>query len=101
MRHSNANHMSYQLSASKRNHLHRLRFYGIDSDRLETIVRALSVARNDLGTEYDSVALEAICQHFLATYIPDPQRLPAKQIPQCDETQNAINCTETTQKICN
>ena len=51
--------------------LHRLRIYGLDQDRLDTIVQALSVARNDCGTEFDAVALDNICQHFLTTYEPD------------------------------
>jgi hypothetical protein len=31
------------------------------------IMNALEIARNELGTEHDSVALDAICIHFLST----------------------------------
>ena len=47
---------------------HRLRFYAVADDHLKTIVDALRIARHDSGTAYDSVALDAICTHFLATY---------------------------------
>ena len=45
----------------------RLRFYGIADDQLENIRTALSLARSELGTEFDSVALDAICMTYLAT----------------------------------
>ncbi len=50
----------------------RLRFYGIAADHLEVIQYALKVAREGLGTEYDSVALDAICQSFLGTHPGKP-----------------------------
>ncbi len=45
----------------------RLRFLHIYPDQVETILIALSCAREELGTEYDSVALDAICMLYLAT----------------------------------
>jgi hypothetical protein len=44
----------------------RLRFLHIYPEQVETILDALSFAREELGTEYDSVALDAICMHYLA-----------------------------------
>ncbi len=46
----------------------RLRFYNVFPDLLETILAALEWARQEAGTHSDTVALEAICMHFLATY---------------------------------
>lgn len=66
------------ISQSNTNQLFRLRFYGIDQDRLDTIIQALFVAGVDMGTEYDAVALSEICTYFLATYTPD---LSAKVSP--------------------
>jgi hypothetical protein len=43
----------------------RLRFYGVAPDHLETILKALAMAREELNTEYDTVALEAICLLFI------------------------------------
>lgn len=45
----------------------RLRFYGVADDQLEIIRTALSLARSEFGTEFDSVALDAICVSYLAT----------------------------------
>ena len=45
----------------------RLRFYGVAPDHLEMILAALEVARKDLNTEFDTVALEGICMHYLNT----------------------------------
>ena len=45
----------------------RMRFLHIYPDQVETILDALSFARDELGTEYDSVALDNICMHYLAT----------------------------------
>lgn len=64
-------HKIHNITQSKRNALYRLRIYGLDQDRLDTIVQALSIARTECDTEYDAVALENICLHFLATYEPD------------------------------
>ena len=77
---------SAALNQSKRNSLFRLRFYGIDQDRLDTILRALRIARLDSGTEFEAVALENICLHFLSTYVPD---LPQPSSGAAHE----INCT--------
>ncbi len=46
---------------------YRLRFYAVAPDHAETILNALKRARSELGTEYDAVALEAICMAYLAT----------------------------------
>lgn len=45
---------------------YRLRFYHAHEDQLETFQVALKTARSELGTEFDTVALEAICLAFLA-----------------------------------
>jgi hypothetical protein len=45
----------------------RLRFYGVHDDQQEVILQALKVARDGLGTESDTRALEAICLQFLTT----------------------------------
>lgn len=45
---------------------YRLRFYAVAPDHRETILNALKRARSELGTEYDSVALEAICMNYLS-----------------------------------
>jgi hypothetical protein len=45
---------------------YRFRFYGIAPDQSKTILLALERARSELGTEYDSVAVEAICIGYLA-----------------------------------
>jgi hypothetical protein len=44
----------------------RLRFMHVYPDQVESILQALSLTREELDTEYDSVALEAICLHYLA-----------------------------------
>ena len=43
----------------------RVRFLHIYPEQVETILIALSDAREELGTEYDSVALDHICMHYL------------------------------------
>jgi hypothetical protein len=44
----------------------RLRFSHIYPEQVETILSALAFAREELGTEFDAVALDAICMHYLA-----------------------------------
>ena len=44
----------------------RLRFLHLYPEQVETILIALSHAREELDTQYDSVALDAICMHYLA-----------------------------------
>jgi hypothetical protein len=44
----------------------RLRFHGVAPDQKETILLALERARSELETEYDAVALEAICMNYLS-----------------------------------
>ena len=56
---------------SKRDGKFRMRFYGLDEERLDCIQSAVAIARKESDTEYDSVALDQICVHFLATYFPD------------------------------
>jgi len=62
---------SVGISTSKRNSLHRLRFYGIDQERLDTILTALKLAKAECGTKFDSIALDAICMHFISTFSPN------------------------------
>jgi hypothetical protein len=45
----------------------RLRFYGVADDQLEIIQTALFLARSELGTDFDTVALDGICTSYLAT----------------------------------
>ena len=45
----------------------RLRFYAVAPDQLESILDALRLARVEHETEFDSVALEAICLSYLNT----------------------------------
>lgn len=52
----------------QRNAKARLRFYNVAPDQLEVIMNALEIARNELGTGHDTVALDAICIHFLSTF---------------------------------
>jgi hypothetical protein len=45
----------------------RMRVYSLHSEQVETIKTALEVARNESGTEYDSVALTNICLAYLTS----------------------------------
>jgi len=45
---------------------YRLRIYHAHEDQIETIQLALDHARSELGTEFDSVALDAICTNYLS-----------------------------------
>ena len=45
---------------------HRLRFYHAHEDQIQTLQLALGRVRSELGTEFDLVALEAICMGYLA-----------------------------------
>ncbi len=51
----------------------RLRFYSVAPDHLEVVLAALQAAREEIGTEYDSVALDAICVEFLASRLGKPK----------------------------
>lgn len=44
----------------------RLRFYHAHDDQLAIIEHSLEKARRELGTEFDAVALEAICMNYLS-----------------------------------
>jgi len=44
---------------------YRVRFSPLHRDQLEVILLALEMARKEANTEYDSVALDCICLHFL------------------------------------
>jgi hypothetical protein len=55
----------YCLSTGK----FRFRFYGVSPDHHTTILLALEQARKELGTKYDTVALEAIMIGYLANTI--------------------------------
>lgn len=48
----------------------RLRFYGVASDQIEVILAALAIARSEINTTHDTVALEAICTYFVSTFQP-------------------------------
>jgi hypothetical protein len=50
----------------KRTGKFRMRFYSVAPDQLETILLALKHARKLGETDYDSVALEFICMHYLS-----------------------------------
>jgi hypothetical protein len=52
----------FSESASK----YRLKFYSVAPDQKEIIILALEKARAELGTRFDSVALEAICMNYLS-----------------------------------
>jgi hypothetical protein len=45
---------------------YRLRFYGVAPDHKKSILLALERARLELGTDFDAVALEAICMNYLS-----------------------------------
>jgi hypothetical protein len=47
---------------------YRLRFHSVAPDHAENILAALGHARRELGTEFDSVALDGICTHYLTTF---------------------------------
>ena len=55
------------IRTCNRNGKARLRFYDVAPDHLEMIKQALQVAREQTGSEHDTVALEAICMHFLSS----------------------------------
>lgn len=60
--------MSGRMHARKcKDGSYRLRIYHAHKDQIETIQLALKLARSALGTEFDSVALDAICTNFLST----------------------------------
>ena len=44
----------------------RLRFYDVFPDQLPQIEAALEKARQEMGTDHDTQALEMICVHYLA-----------------------------------
>ena len=56
---------------NKKRNCHRFRFQPIYPDQAETILHCLAIAREDGETEYDTVALDYICMHFLSTYTPE------------------------------
>jgi hypothetical protein len=45
---------------------YRMRIYAIAPEQLETISLALERARRELSTNYDAVALEALCMNYLS-----------------------------------
>ena len=47
---------------------YRCRLNNVHPDQLFIYQKAFELARKDTGSEFDAVALDAICQHFLATY---------------------------------
>lgn len=46
----------------------RMRFYGLAEEHVDNIQLALKFIREELNTDFDSVALDAMATHFLATY---------------------------------
>ena len=50
----------------KKNGMTRLRFYNVYPDQKEMILLALQKARTEMGTEHDTVALDAICLNYLS-----------------------------------
>ena len=46
----------------------RMRFFALAEEHVENIQLALKIIREELDTDYDSVALDAMATHFLATY---------------------------------
>lgn len=57
---------------SNRDNTYRLRFYGLHDDQLETIDKALELAKEELNTKFDSVALEGLCFHYLQFHDLEP-----------------------------
>lgn len=49
----------------KVSHLH----FKLHKDQKETVQEALSLAKHEAGTEYDNVALEALCMNYLANSV--------------------------------
>lgn len=49
---------------------YRFRFHGVAPDQAESILAALQHARAEFGTDFDTVALDAICMHYLASVSP-------------------------------
>lgn len=45
---------------------YRLRFYHAHADQIEIIELGLERARQEANTEFDNVALEAICMNYLS-----------------------------------
>jgi hypothetical protein len=62
---------------SKRDDKWRLRFYGISDDQLAIIDLALERVRAEMNTDFDSVAFEALCHHFL-NFAPMPSGADSK-----------------------
>lgn len=63
----------------------RMKFYRLAPEQLEIIQAALEQARLELGTNYDSVALEGICLSFLNSLGG-----LTKQV----KTSSAVNCNK-------
>ena len=56
------------IRTMKRTEKARLRFYNVYPEQSEIILAALEKARESTGSKHDTVALEAICIHFLSSY---------------------------------
>ena len=52
----------------------RLRFYGVSPDQLELILFALEQAREEFGTEWDTVALDGICASYIESRLGKTQQ---------------------------
>ena len=59
-------HGKVDTRTMRRTGLKRLRFYDLHEDQREVIQAALDHARTEAETEHDTVALTAICVHYLA-----------------------------------
>lgn len=55
---------------SKRDGKTRLRFYGLSDEQVRIIDLALEGVRKEMETDFDAVALEAICHHYLQFSVP-------------------------------
>lgn len=66
------------IRVMKRTGKARLRFYDVYPGHLEMVLAALEMAREDSGTHSDTVALDAICTHFLVSYQPEKCEDPKK-----------------------
>lgn len=58
----------------------RLRFYGINPEQLVLVKLALEKAREEMETDFDSVAFEAVCLYFLMHHKPTAKLKEAMQI---------------------
>ena len=63
---------------------YRYRFQPIHPDQATTINAALAIAREEGGTEFDSVALYYICMDFLSGFGVDPSVHAKSETADCN-----------------